>query len=278
MAPLVAFCALLGLAIGSFLNVVIWRVPRGESVVSPPSACPGCHAPISPRDNIPVLSWLLLRGRCRSCGEPISARYPLVELLTAVVFGLLALRFGYTWQLPAYLYLGAIGVALAFIDLDTKRLPDRLTLPSYPVALILLGAAAFLDHTWDSWLRAILGGLAVGAFYFLLWFVYPSGMGFGDVKFAGVLGIYLGWISWGTVGGVAASGRQAPSTNEPYQSITGCPHRTMARAPTIMNGPKGMPVLRVARFAIRRIAPTTPPRRNPRNTPAATVAQEIHPR
>jgi len=199
MAPLVAFCALLGLAIGSFLNVVIWRVPRGESVVSPPSACPGCHAPISPRDNIPVLSWLLLRGRCRSCGEPISARYPLVELLTAVVFGLLALRFGYTWQLPAYLYLGAIGVALAFIDLDTKRLPDRLTLPSYPVALILLGAAAFLDHTWDSWLRAILGGLAVGAFYFLLWFVYPSGMGFGDVKFAGVLGIYLGWISWATV-------------------------------------------------------------------------------
>ena len=199
MALLVAGCALLGLIIGSFLNVVIWRVPRGESVVSPPSACPACQSQIKPYDNIPVLSWLILRGRCRSCGEPISARYPLVEALTAVVFALLAWRFDVTAQLPAYLYLGAIGVALAFIDLDTKRLPDVLTLPSYAVALVLLGVAAAVDGTWDSLLRAVLGGLALGAFYFALWFVYPSGMGFGDVKFAGVLGIYLGWISWGTV-------------------------------------------------------------------------------
>ena len=196
---LVAFCAVVGLVIGSFLNVVIWRVPRGESVVSPPSACPNCHTQIKPYDNIPVLSWLILRGRCRNCGEPISARYPFIEALTGIVFALLALRFDLTAQLPAYLYLGAVGVALAFIDLDTKRLPDKLTLPSYAVALVLLGVAAGVDGTWDFLLRAVLGGLALGAFYFLLWFVYPSGMGFGDVKFSGVLGIYLGWISWATV-------------------------------------------------------------------------------
>lgn len=196
---LVAFCAVIGLVIGSFLNVVIWRVPRGESVVHPPSACPRCGRPISPRDNVPVLSWLLLRGRCRHCHEPISPRYPFVELLTAVVFALLALRFDATAQLPAYLYLGAIGVALAFIDLDHKRLPDVLTLPSYAVALVLLAVPAVVDGSWDAWLRAILGGLALGLFYFVLWFIYPAGMGFGDVKFSGVLGIYLGWISWGTV-------------------------------------------------------------------------------
>jgi leader peptidase (prepilin peptidase)/N-methyltransferase len=194
-----AFASLLGLVIGSFLNVVIWRVPRGESVVRPPSACPSCGTEITARDNIPVLSWYLLRGKCRSCGEPISARYPLVEALTGLVFALLALRFDATAQLPAYLYLGAIGVALAFIDLDTKRLPDKLTLPSYAVALVLLAIAAGVDGTWGFLLRAVLGGLALGLFYFVLWFIYPSGMGFGDVKFAGVLGIYLGWISWATV-------------------------------------------------------------------------------
>src|SRR6476620_2199972 len=116
MLPLVILTAVLGLAVGSFLNVVIWRVPRGESVVRPPSHCPGCDRPIRPRDNIPVLSWLLLRGRCRDCGEPISIRYPLVEVGTAVLFVVLTLRIGFEAELPAYLYLGAIGVALAMID------------------------------------------------------------------------------------------------------------------------------------------------------------------
>src|SRR3954470_8788614 len=109
MALLAVFCAVLGLVIGSFLNVVIWRVPRGESIVRPPSACPGCGTPISPRDNIPVINLLLLRGRCRSCGEPISRRYPLVEALTGALFGALALRFGFEAELPAFLYLAAVG-------------------------------------------------------------------------------------------------------------------------------------------------------------------------
>ena len=189
-------CALLGLAVGSFLNVVIWRVPRGESVVRPPSACPGCGAPVRPRDNVPVLSWLLLRGRCRSCGCRIPARYPLVELLTAGTFAVLAVRVGLDPVLPAYLYLGAVGVALAVIDLDHKRLPNALTLPSYPVAAVLLGVAA-LAGSDGSWLRALLGGLAMYAVYFLLAFAYPAGMGFGDVKLSGVLGMHTAWLGWG---------------------------------------------------------------------------------
>jgi leader peptidase (prepilin peptidase)/N-methyltransferase len=192
-------CGFLGLFIGSFLNVVIHRVPAGESVVSPRSRCPGCGTEIAARDNVPVLSWLLLRGRCRSCGEPISARYPLVELLTALLFAAVAVWCGLTWALPAYLYLAAIGVALSAIDLDTKRLPNAIVLPSYPVTVVLLLLPAVLEGRWDDFLRAMLCGLALFAFYFLLAFIYPSGMGFGDVKLSGVLGMYLGWVSWGLV-------------------------------------------------------------------------------
>ena len=134
----VVFSAVLGLAIGSFLNVVIWRVPRHESIVSPPSHCPGCDVPIAPRDNVPVLSWLVLRGRCRHCRNPISARYPLVELATGVLFALMVWRFGLAWELPAYLYLAAIAVALALIDIDVHRLPNAIVLPSYPVMAVLL--------------------------------------------------------------------------------------------------------------------------------------------
>jgi leader peptidase (prepilin peptidase)/N-methyltransferase len=196
---LVLLCALLGLLVGSFLNVVIYRVPRGESVVKPRSRCPGCGNEISPRDNIPVLSWLLLKGRCRHCGEPISIRYPAVELLTSLVFVSMALRFGLAWVLPAFLYLGAVGVALALIDLDVKRLPDALTLPSYVVGAVLLGGAAIADGDAGLMVRAALGAFALFAFYFLLLLIYPPGMGFGDVKLAGVLGLYLGYLGWGTL-------------------------------------------------------------------------------
>ncbi len=194
---LAVLCGVFGLLIGSFLNVVVWRVPRGESVVSPPSACPACQTPIRPRDNLPVAGWLLLQGRCRDCAEPISKRYPLVELGTGVLFAVLALRFGFDAVLPAYLYLGAVGLALALIDIDLKRLPDALTLPSYPVVLVLLGVAAVVQHSAHSLVRAVVCGLIAGAFYFALWFVYPSGMGFGDVKLSGVLGLYLGWLGYG---------------------------------------------------------------------------------
>jgi len=190
-------CGVFGLLIGSFLNVVVWRVPRGESVVSPPSACPACDTRIRPRDNIPVAGWLLLKGKCRDCAEPISKRYPLVELGTGVLFAVLALRFGFDAVLPAYLYLGAVGLALALIDIDLKRLPDALTLPSYPVGVVLLGIAALMNHDGHSFVRALICALIAAGLYFALWFAYPSGMGFGDVKLSGVLGLYLGWLGYG---------------------------------------------------------------------------------
>jgi leader peptidase (prepilin peptidase)/N-methyltransferase len=194
---LVAGCALLGLLVGSFLNVVVWRVPRGESVVSPPSACPGCGHVIRPRDNVPVVSWLVLRGRCRDCGATISPRYPLVELATAALFALVAWRLGSTWALPAYLYLAATAVALTMIDIDVRRLPNSIVLPSYVVAALLLLLPAAATGDWNAYLRALLGAAALFVGYFALAFAYPAGMGFGDVKLAGVLGLYLGWLGWG---------------------------------------------------------------------------------
>src|SRR5450830_2175470 len=158
----VALCVVVvGLLIGSFLNVVVWRVPRGESIVTPPSACPRCGHPIRARDNVPVLSWLLLRGRCRDCGEPISRRYPLVEAATGAAFGLTAWHFGVSWALPAYLFLAGISVALALIDLDTKRLPNAIVLPSYPVAILLLAFASWNPgggSDWSALWRALIGG------------------------------------------------------------------------------------------------------------------------
>jgi len=203
---LVVCTALVGLVIGSFLNVVIWRVPRGESVVSPPSHCPGCGHEVRPRDNIPVVSWLLLRGRCRDCGTGISIRYPLVEAGTALVFAMLTLAIGFEPELPAFLYLGAIGVALAMIDIDVKRLPNAIVLPSYVVGGVLLAAAALLEGELEPLVRAVIGGAALYAFYFLLMLIQPRGMGFGDVKLAGVLGGYLAWLGWGelVVGAFAA--------------------------------------------------------------------------
>lgn len=206
MAGVVVVVGLLGLAIGSFLNVVIWRVPRGESVVHPPSACPRCGRAIAARDNVPVLSWLVLRGRCRGCGEPISVRYPLVETATGVLFLLTLWWQGVTAALPAFLFLAAIAVALTMIDLDHHRLPDRIVLLAYPVALALLAVASWASDDWTALLRAVVGAAILFGLYLILLVAYPAGMGFGDVKLAGVLGLYLGWSGWGAliVGGFAA--------------------------------------------------------------------------
>ena len=200
MSTLVAvYVVVAGLLVGSFLNVVIHRVPAGESVISPRSRCPECGTEIKVRDNIPVVSWLLLRGRCRSCGAAISVRYPLVEIGHALLWLTMLIRFDLTWELPAYLYLASVGLALAVIDLDTKRLPNALTLPSYVVGALLLLLPAALDDNWDDYLRAGLATVALYGFYFVLALIYPRGMGWGDVKLAGVLGLYLGWLSWGVL-------------------------------------------------------------------------------
>lgn len=228
------FVGVFGLVVGSFLNVVIHRVPRGESVVSPASACPNCGKPIRARHNIPLVGWAVLRGRCADCGRPISLRYPLVEALTAVVFVAVAARIlalGLGSAVPAFLYLTAIGIALAAIDLDCRRLPSAIILPSYPVLAALLGASAWWQHDGWSLVRAAIGAAALLAFYFLLVLVYPAGMGFGDVRLSGLLGGVLAYLSWsalvigafagfllGAVAGVAmiASGKGSRKTALPF--------------------------------------------------------------
>lgn len=189
-----AFAGLLGLAIGSFLNVVAYRVPRGESVVSPPSACPRCGVEIRARHNVPVLGWLVLRGRCYDCAAPISARYPLVEAATGLLFALAGWRFAdEPVLLAAYLLFAAVAIALALIDLDVRRLPNTIVLPAYPVLAVLLALAA--DPA--ALTRGALGAVVLFGFFFAVAFAAPGAMGFGDVKLAGVVGGMTAYLSWG---------------------------------------------------------------------------------
>lgn len=207
------FAGLLGLVIGSFLNVVIARVPAGIPLVRE-SRCPTCDEPIRAWQNIPVVSWIALRGRCANCRERISARYPLVELATAAAFiavawfllSTSAVDIAIVPVIVAYLYLAAISIALSLIDLDTHRLPNSIVLPAYPVVLVLLGIAVLVGAEPWALGRAAIGGAALFAFYFLLRVIRPAGMGGGDVKLAGVLGLALGWLGWGPliVGAFAA--------------------------------------------------------------------------
>jgi leader peptidase (prepilin peptidase)/N-methyltransferase len=201
--------AVFGLAIGSFLNVVIYRVPAGQSLVGPGSHCPHCGAPVRNRHNVPVLGWLLLRGRCADCAAPISPRYPLVELFTAVAFVAVAWRLADLDRLaglPAWLYFTSIAIALAAIDLDCHRLPNAIVLPSYPVLAVLLAGTALAQRDYAPLLRAAIGCVALFGGYFALALAYPRGMGFGDVKLAGLVGAMLGWLSYSAllVGAFAA--------------------------------------------------------------------------
>ena len=207
-----------GVLIGSFLNVVVHRVPLKLSIVSPPSACPDCGAGIRSFDNIPVVSWLVLRGRCRDCRSSISLRYPLVEAGTGAFFALVALWFWPTGTvnvtitiasgivLVALLYLAAVSVVLGLIDIDTHTLPNRIVLPSFLIGLVLLSAATLVNSDYPALLRAGIGSVTLFLAYGVLAFAYPGGMGFGDVKLAAVLGLYLGYLGWSqlVVGAFAA--------------------------------------------------------------------------
>ena len=204
MSPLTAsvLAGLLGLAFGSFANVVIHRVPQGRSVVRPGSSCPACGAPVAPRDNLPVVGWLLLGGRCRACRAPIPVRYPLVELAMGVLWFLLTYRLvavGLGWAVPAYLALAFICVVLAVIDASTRLLPNRITYPAFPVMLGLLLLASIGLGDLGRLVRGLLAAVVVGAFFLALALISPRGMGLGDVKLAPTLGLALGWLSWGAV-------------------------------------------------------------------------------
>jgi leader peptidase (prepilin peptidase) / N-methyltransferase len=212
---LVFLCVVVGLLVGSFLNVVIHRLPkmmereweaqcadlRGETppkaakynLVLPRSACPKCGHMITALENVPVVSWLLLRGKCRACRAPISARYPLVELLTGALSGVIAWHFGFGLALAGALVFTWAMVALTFIDLDTTLLPDDITLP-----LVWLGLLLNIRETYVPLETAVIG---VVAGYLALWSVYwafklltgKEGMGYGDFKLLGAIGAFLGW-------------------------------------------------------------------------------------
>jgi len=179
---------LLGMLIGSFLNVVAYRLPRRQSLATPGSRCPHCEHPVRAYDNVPVLSWLALRGRCRDCGEPVSKRYPIVEALTGVLFAaIVAVHFDDGAQLVLGIVLVAFLVPLTLIDLELRLLPDRLTAPAAALAVVL-GTA--LDPSGE--LQRLVAAAAAGMFFFVAWYIRPGGMGFGDVKLAAVLGLFLG--------------------------------------------------------------------------------------
>ena len=182
-----AFAGISGAVIGSFLNVVVYRLPLGQSIVKPRSRCPKCEEPVAPRDNVPVLSWLLLRGRCRHCGEAIPARYPAVELLTAVAFVAVVLVRGFHPELLALIPFTAMLIAVAFIDLQHKIVPNKIMLPAAVWGLIT--AIAFRTHMAPE---LLIAGAGAFIFFLLAALIHPKGMGMGDVKLAGVMGLYMG--------------------------------------------------------------------------------------
>src|SRR5918997_2222181 len=183
----VVAAGLFGAVIGSFLNVVAHRVPRGESLVSPGSRCPGCGAAVKPYDNVPVVSWLVLRGRCRNCGTRISPRYPLVELATALAFAAVVAVRGFDDDLVLELPFVAALIALAAIDYDHKLLPNAIV---YPLAAYGLIATVAVDQ--GDLVEHLASGAGAFLFLFLAVLAYPRGMGMGDVKLAGAMGLFLG--------------------------------------------------------------------------------------
>ncbi len=187
MAGSIILIGVLGAMVGSFLNVVIHRLPRGESIVKPRSRCARCGTTLRTIDNVPLVSWLALRGRCRNCGTSISPRYPLVEALTAVLFVAVALTRGVDSGLLLELPFAALLVAVAAIDLEHRIVPNRIVVPA---AAFAIAAAAVVERGQLPELL-IAGGIAFGAL-FLAALAYPAGMGMGDVKLAGVMGLYLG--------------------------------------------------------------------------------------
>jgi leader peptidase (prepilin peptidase)/N-methyltransferase len=223
LAPIIS--CLVGLAVGSFLNVVITRLPRDESVISGRSRCPTCSVPLAWRDNVPLLSYALLKGRCRACGALIPWRYPLVEALCAGLALALWLKFPASPRLLAYYPFAAALVALTFLDLEHFWLPDRITYPGIALGLTL---SLVLPHL--SFRSALLGALLGGASFFLIAWVYlrltgREGLGGGDVKLMAMIGAFLGarslpWVVLisallGSVAGLAAARKNRKGTHTP---------------------------------------------------------------
>lgn len=184
----------LGLIFGSFATVAAHRIPRRETIISGRSKCPNCDRQIKAHENVPVLSWILLKGRCAGCKEPISARYPLIELGTGILFALSAAKFGFTEEAFIYAAFFWVLVVLTVIDLDHKLLPDRVVYPAFVVGWVALTVAALVDSDPARLVDAAIGSAIFGGFFFVVAFVYPAGMGGGDIKLAFVLGTFIGYL------------------------------------------------------------------------------------
>ena len=191
-----AVTGVFGLLIGSFVGVVVDRVPRKESIVSPPSHCVACEAPIRPYDNIPVISYVALRGRCRACHTRIPPRDALLELGTGILFVLLAWRLGSAWALPAYCVFAATAVAISAIDIEHMRIPSAVVYATAVLGAPLLVLASAGTHDWSALESAAIGGAGAFATFFALFYAVPKGIGFGDVRFAGLCGGFLGWLGF----------------------------------------------------------------------------------
>lgn len=227
---IVVLAAVFGLVFGSFATVVAWRVPRDESIVRPASHCPLCSAPLKPYDNIPVLSFLLLGGKCRKCKASFGVRYPLMELAVAGLFAAVAARVAH-WAVPAFCVLALSLVILTDIDLEHRRLPVVVVYPTVVIGAALLAVAAWGLHDWGALARAAIGGVSATIGFAAIFFAARGGMGFGDVRLAGLCGMFLGFLGWrylavgflsavvlaGAIGVVLlASGKAGRKTRIPY--------------------------------------------------------------
>jgi leader peptidase (prepilin peptidase)/N-methyltransferase len=190
---------ILGLIIGSFLNVCIYRLPRNLSIVKPASSCPNCGAKIKPWDNIPVLSYILLKGKCRGCGEKISIRYPLVEFLNGIFYLAAYVRFDFGWHLLfIFIFLSTL-IVITFIDIDYQIIPDLITIPG--IGIGLLAGTFFIPDPFSidiasiGFKNSILGFLVGGGIFYLIAVVSRGGMGGGDIKMMAMIGAFLGWKS-----------------------------------------------------------------------------------
>lgn len=264
----IGFAFIFGLVIGSFLNVVIFRLPEGQSIVAPRSRCPGCDAPIAGYDNVPVLSFLVLRGRCRHCHAAISSRYPSVELFTGLLFALIAWRFGAGWLTPLYaLFAGGL-IAAALIDFDRQLIPDEISLGGLVCGLLLAplsswaAGAAYPGALAESVLGALLGGGLLWTVAFLharisvglgrtfehwpgegvelpkpssadYWLWFP-GMGLGDVKLLAMIGAFLG--PWGVLETIVTASLLGLVLGLAYAVATRNPNAPFGFGPAIAAG------------------------------------------
>ena len=196
--------AIVGLAVGSFLTVVVDRVPRKESVVAPRSRCPRCGAEIRNRDNVPIFSYLWLRGRCRSCGERISVRYPVLEALTAVAFAGTAAVYASIYLIVMLCAFCAVMLVVAAIDLEHRVIPNRITYPAFPVFALAIGVGWAVGQELSPG-YALAGALAYGGVFFVIALIAPRGLGMGDVKLTGLIGLVMGSLGLRYVGVAAGS-------------------------------------------------------------------------